>query len=104
MDRVAALKEILAHNPDDAFALYGLAMEHSKAGDVATALNEFSTLVEKHPNYVAGYQMAAQMLASIERCDEAREWLERGIAAAERSGNQHAKSEMEALRDDLRVA
>ncbi len=29
MDKIAMLKEILAQNPDDAFARYGLAMEHA---------------------------------------------------------------------------
>lgn len=101
MDRAKILKEILAQNPDDAFARYGLAMEHSRAGAIDTALAEFNTLLEKHPAYVAGYQMAAQMLAAAERHDEARSYLERGIAAAQRAGNTHAQSEMQALLDDL---
>jgi predicted Zn-dependent protease len=96
------LRQVLAQNPDDAFARYGLAMEHSRAGNIEAALAEFTALVTKHPNYVAGYQMAAQMLASAERNEDARAWLERGIAAAERSGNQHAKSEMEMLREEIR--
>lgn len=95
------LKEILAQNPDDPFARYGLAMEYSKAGEIPTALTEFNTLLEKHPEYIAGYQMAAQMLVSAERPEEARAYLERGIAQAQKSGNQHARSEMEMLRDEI---
>ena len=34
MDRIAALSEILAADPEDAFARYGLAMEYSKAGQI----------------------------------------------------------------------
>ncbi len=101
MDRMEMLKQILAQNPDDPFARYGLAMEYSKAGDVETALSEFNTLLQIHPEYVAAYQMAAQMLASAERTGEARHMLERGIAAAERAGNQHARSEMETLLAEL---
>ena len=38
MDRVAMLSAILAANPEDAFARYGLAMEYSKAGQIEQAL------------------------------------------------------------------
>lgn len=95
------LKQILAANPGDAFARYGLAMEHSKAGDTEAALAEFNTLLEKNPDYIAGYQMAAQMLVSAERPDEARGYLERGVQAAQQAGNQHARSEMEALMEEI---
>jgi cytochrome c-type biogenesis protein CcmH/NrfG len=101
MDRLAMLEQILAQNPDDTFARYGLAMEYSKAGDVKRALAEFDTLLEKSPEYIAGYQMAAQMLVSAERTDEARGYLERGIAVAGRKGNQHALSEMTMLLEEI---
>ena len=95
------LTEILEQNPEDAFARYGLAMEYSKAGDVARALAEFQTLLEKHPDYTVGYFMAAQMLASAERTDEAKQWLVNGIASAVRTGNKHAQSEMTAMLEEL---
>ncbi len=95
------LKEILAQNPDDIFARYGLAMEYSRAGDVATALAEFNTILAKNPDYVAAYQMAGQMLASADRREDAISYLQKGIAAAQRLGNRHAASEMEALLDEI---
>ena len=101
MDRVAMLKQILQENPNDAFARYGLAMEYSNAGDTETALAEFTTLAQLHPDYSAGYFMAAQMLARVGRTDEARQQLERGIASAQRTGNRHAESEMQAMLDEL---
>jgi predicted Zn-dependent protease len=97
MDRLEMLKQILAQNPDDTFARYGLAMEHSRDGRIEAALAEFNTLLGKNPDYIAAYQMAAQILAGAQRSEEARSYLERGIAAAERMGNRHAKSEMEML-------
>ncbi len=101
MDRIASLTEILAANPDDAFARYGLAMEHSKAGDIERALAEFRTLIDKNPDYTPGYFMAAQTLASAERIDEAKRMLVGGIASARRTGNQHAQSEMTAMLEEL---
>jgi cytochrome c-type biogenesis protein CcmH/NrfG len=101
MDRVAMLREILEQDPKDAFARYGLAMEYSKQGEIARALGEFKSLLEVHPDYTAGYFMAAQTLASAGRKDEAKSMLGQGIASAKRTGNTHALSEMEAMQAEL---
>src|SRR5712692_1161449 len=101
MDRVAVLTEILSQNPADAFALYGLAMEYSKAGEVERALAEFGKLLSAHPDYTAGYFMAAQTLARAQRTEEAKKMLADGIASAKRTGNAHAQSEMEAMLREL---
>jgi len=101
MDRIAALNEILTENPKDAFARYGLGMEYSKQGDFDRALAEFAILLENHPEYTAGYFMAAQTLVRAERVPEAKKMLTDGIASARRTGNLHAQSEMEALLGEL---
>jgi predicted Zn-dependent protease len=102
VDRIALLSEILVNEPNDAFARYGLAMEYSKAGDVQRALEEFSKLLTAHPDYTAGYFMAAQTLVTANRADEAKKMLVDGIASARRSGNQHAQSEMTAMLEELK--
>jgi predicted Zn-dependent protease len=101
MDRVAMLNEVLTQNPSDAFARYGLAMEFSKIGDVERAMEEFAKLLSAHPDYTAGYFMAAQTLAKSGRNDEARKMLSNGIATASRTGDAHAQSEMEVMLAEL---
>jgi len=101
MDRIALLTQVLEQNPSDAFTRYGLAMAHLSEGNTDNALAEFTTLIQHNPDYVPGYQMSAQTLAKQGRTDEALERLHSGIAAANRTGNQHALAEMEALREDL---
>jgi predicted Zn-dependent protease len=101
MSRLDMLQEHLTEFPDDAFARYGLAMEFANSGDSESALREFATLLEKNPDYTAGYFMAAQTLAKVNRSDEAREMLRKGIASAERTSNAHAKSEMEGMLAEL---
>jgi predicted Zn-dependent protease len=101
MDRIALLNEVLAENPSDAFARYGLAMEYSNSGEVEHALEEFGRLLATHPDYTAGYFMAAQTLAKAERNDEARKMLVDGIASAKKTGNSHAQSEMEGMLAEL---
>ena len=101
MDRIATLTEILTANPGDSFARYGLAMEHSKAGQIEQALQEFRTLIEKNPDYTPAYFMAAQALVSASRVDEAKRWLVDGVSSARRTGNAHAQSEMTAMLEEL---
>ncbi len=99
--RVAALKEILATNPDDAFARYALGLEYSGAGEIDAALAEFRRLLAANPDYTNGYFMAAQTLVRADRNEEARALLQQGIECARRTRNQHAMSEMEGLLDEL---
>ena len=95
------LKEILAQQPGDAFARYGLAMAFASEGDSTTAVAEFDRLLTEHPDYTAGYFMAAQTLAKAGRADEAKGRLKEGIASAQRTGNQHALNEMQQMLDEL---
>jgi thioredoxin-like negative regulator of GroEL len=101
MDRIAMLTEILAANPEDSFARYGLAQEYSNSGQIEQAVKEFKTLLEKNPDYTAAYFMAAQALVKDDRTDEAKRMLVDGVSSARRTGNTHAQSEMTAMLEEL---
>ena len=95
------LTELLAQDPNNTLARYGLAMEYSNSGKFDRALDEFQKLLSANPDYVAGYFMAAQTLAKTQRTEEARKMLQEGIAAAERKGDAHARSEMHAMLEEI---
>jgi cytochrome c-type biogenesis protein CcmH/NrfG len=101
MDKIAALNEILQLDPTNAFARYGLAMEYVSQGNIEAALTEFNTLIGHNPDYVPAYQMSAQTLAKSGHTEAALTRLHEGLAAASRTNNAHAASEMQALLDDL---
>jgi tetratricopeptide (TPR) repeat protein len=101
MDKIAALNEILQLDPTNAFARYGLAMEHVSKGDTELALTEFASLIQHNPDYVPAYQMSAQTLAKLGRTDEAVARLKEGLTGAQHTNNAHAAAEMQALLDDL---
>jgi len=101
MDKIAALNGILALDPANAFARYGLAMEHLNQGHTDAALAEFARVLEHNPDYVPAFQMSAQTLARNGRGQEAMTILHQGIAAAQRTGNTHAVDEMQSLLDAL---
>ena len=103
MDKVATLTEILEQDPRNAFARYGLAMEYAGRGEMQSALAEFDRLLADHPDYTAGYFMAAQTLARSGREADAKQRLADGIASARRTGNQHAQREMQAMLDEMEI-
>ena len=101
MDKIAMLSTILEANPADAFARYGLAMAYLSEDRADEALTEFATITAHNPDYVPAYQMSAQTLIRLGRLEEALPRLQSGIAAAQRTGNAHAQSELQAMLDDL---
>lgn len=101
MDKIAALTEVLFADPSNAFARYGLAMEHASASQFDLALAEFDTLLQHHADYTPGYFMSAQTLLKAGRSADAVQRLKKGIASARRTGDAHAEGEMQALLDGV---
>lgn len=100
-DKIAGLREILALDPKNSFARYGIAVELAARGEVDSAVAEFDHLLKDDPDYTAGYFMVAQTLAKAERAPEAIARLKDGISCAARTGNRHALSEMQGMLDEL---
>lgn len=99
--RRQTLEEFVASKPGDPFSRYGLAMECMNNGDPAAADEHFRALLQNNADYVPAYLMYAQLLVRESRPAEARTVLSSGIEAAGRKGDQHARSEMEALLSEL---
>ncbi len=99
--RRQVLEEFAAAHSHDAFARYGLALECSNSGDHGAAIEHFRQLLTDHPDYVAGYQQLGQLLARLARTEEAKQVFTAGIGVAQRVGNQHARTEMEAALAEL---
>ena len=95
MDRIDALRAMLEVDPSNQFARYGLAHEFVKSGDDSKALEEFGRLLEEDPDYQAAYYHAGKALERMKRADRARDTYERGIAASHRTGDAHARAELE---------
>ena len=100
-DKIAGLKEILALDPRNSFARYGIAVELASRGEIDASMAEFNQLLSDDPDYTAGYFMAAQTLAKAARTAEAVSRLKEGVSCAARTGNRHALSEMQAMLDEL---
>jgi predicted Zn-dependent protease len=92
--RLEMLEKLAASGKADSFALYGLAMEYRSLGRATDALAVFERLRDRDPDYVPMYLMAGQMLLDADRNEEARSWLEAGVAAATKKGDSKAKNEL----------
>lgn len=102
-DRLQALQSMLAEDPANSFARYGLAMEYMKAGDNQMAVDQFRALLEADPNYAAAYYHSGQTLERMGEIDLAREMYQRGIEVTLRTGDAHTRSELQAALELLPI-
>lgn len=94
--RMGKLLAMLQKQPDDTFLLYGLAMEHKKAGDAANALRSFDRVLALDPGYCYAYHQKGLIYESQDDLDSARRSYREGAAAAARKGDAHAQGEIAA--------
>jgi len=99
--RLDVLKSMVEQNPNNAFARYGLAMEHANSGDPEQAIAEYRALLAMHADYAAAYFHGGQTLEKLGRIEEAREMYREGIEATLRNGDAHTRSELQAALDLL---
>ena len=95
------LEQMLQRQPDDAFLLYGMAMEHKKAGDAAAALEYLGRVTQKDPNYCYAYYQRGLVHESQGDTEAAMKSYQEGIEAADRAGDAHARGELEAAMEML---
>jgi len=102
-NRLEILLSMVAQNPEDSFARYGLAMEYANTGDLERAIAEYRALIGFNPDYAAAYFHGGHALEKLGRIDEARDVYQKGIEATARTGDAHTRSELQAALDMLRL-
>ena len=99
--RAEMLKNLLAQDPTNTFARYGLAMEYANSGHLPEAVAEYRTLMATNPDYAAAYFHCGQTLERMGNLDEAREAYQKGIEVTTRTGDSHTRSELQTALDLL---
>lgn len=100
-NRVDILRGMVAANPSDSFARYGLAMEYVKGGNLQEAVDEFEQLLQANPRYPAAYFHGGQALEKLGKIEEARALYEKGIEVTTAMNDLHTRSELQAALDIL---
>jgi tetratricopeptide (TPR) repeat protein len=100
--RIEMLRGFIAQRPQDPFPHYALALEYKNAGDLAAAWETFSSLLDRHGDYVAAYLHAGNTLVALGRQGDARQVYERGLVACAKAGDSHAQGELAGALASLR--
>ena len=99
--RLDLLRNLVAQNPADSFARYGLAQEWARSGNLEQAVEEYRGLLAVNPDYAAAYYHGGQALARLGRIEEARALYRLGIETTTRIGDLHTRGEIEAALETL---
>ncbi len=99
--RLEKLQALLQQDPNNQLLGYGLAQELTGLGRLEEAATQYERLIAAHPDYCAAYFHGARTLDTLNRRDDARALYRRGIETAARTGDDHARSEMQSALDEL---
>lgn len=93
--RIEQFQAFLDKDPDNSFARYVIAQEQLKLGDLSAAIDTFAEVIRRDADYVAAYYHGGKALETAGRPEEARKVYTDGLAAADRTGNGHARAELQ---------
>lgn len=95
-NRLDVLKQMVAQDPNNTFARYGLAMEFANSGDLRQAVEEYRAVLKQDENYAPAYYHGGQALEKLGELDQAQSLYEKGIEITTRKGDAHTRAEIEA--------
>lgn len=93
--RLDSFRAMVAKQPNNALARFGVATEALKAGLHEEAVDQFRAYLSMYQDEGNAYLRLADALEQLGRMDEAREALRAGIETAGRFGHPGMAAEME---------
>lgn len=99
--RLDTFRAMVARDPANPLARFGLANEALKAGLHEEAREHLVAYLGAHDDEGNGYGRLAESLVALGRVDEARAALRQGIAASHRFGHPSMAAEFEARLEEL---
>ena len=99
--KIDTFRAMVAKNPENVLARFGLANEALKAGLYEEAREQLVAYLARYDDEGNGYGRLADALEHLGRRDEARDALRRGIDASRRFGHPGMASEFEARLEEL---
>lgn len=99
--RIEPLKKLLAMDPNDEVAWFGLGKAYLEDGNYAEAAAALESCVRVKPAYSAAYLALAQSLQKMGRIEECRRVCAQGIEVSTKNGDMMVTRSLEALTQSL---
>ena len=100
-DRLATFRAMVARDPGNVLARFGLANEAAKSGLLDEALEHYRAYLASYDDEGNGWARVADLLEKLGRVDEAKDALRRGIEASHRFGHPSMRADLETKLDEL---
>lgn len=102
MERIEALRQMVADDPEDGLTRFMLGKELLAAGLALEAAEHLAEAVRLTPDHTASYRELGHALAASERPAEAEVAYEQGLAVAETTGDLQTGKEIRVFLARLR--
>jgi len=102
-DRLEKLLKFLESSPEDSFLLFAVAKEYETLGALDKALEYFTLLKDKDPDYIGLYYHLAKLYETLQKNVLALEIYKDGIELAKSQGDFHALSELNNAKMNLEI-
>lgn len=99
--RIEPLKRVLAIEPTDDVAWFGLGKAYMEDGNFEEAAKALQQCITVKPTYSAAYYALAQSLHKLGRIDECRAVADTGIAVSTKNGDAMVTKNLEMLKSSL---
>lgn len=99
--RIEPLKKVLAIDPNDDVAWFGLGKAYMDDGNFDEAAKALRQCVVVKPTYSAAYLALAQSLKTLNRFDECRTVITTGIDVSTKNGDVMVTRNLETLKSAL---
>ena len=99
--RIEPLKKVLAIDPNDEVAWFGLGKAYMDDGNFAEAASALESCIRVKPTYSAAYYALAQSLKNLIRIDRCKEVTNRGIEVSTKNGDAMVTKNLELLKQSL---
>ena len=101
--RIERLKSLIVENPNDTFALFALAKEYEKIGELENSVQLFEKLLVIDSKYVGAYYHLGKTYEQLDEVKKALNIYEAGILVAQELNDLHALSELKNAKMNLEL-
>lgn len=99
--RIEPLKKVLALDPQDEVAWFGLGKTYMEDGNFGEAAQALESCIKVKPTYSAAYYALAQSLQKLGQTDRCREICDQGIAVSTKNGDAMVTKNLDLLKQSL---